>query len=159
MAAHAGRRSATLLAVAALLAGCGDLVPKLRSQPIQGEVRIIRGDADGSAVLAADQGWLCVTGSANLINLPDLSRVDAEIERRALAGGWVNQGGVRLFAGPARDAAVAMGATVLAVGGRDDAWVLVSQIGWELRPIVTPMGRQLLTAGNSIRPCGAAAAR
>ena len=155
MAAHAGRRSAILLAVAALLAGCGDIIPNLRSQPIQAEVRIIRGDAEGSAVLAADQGWLCVTGSASLINLPDMSKVDAEIERRELAGGWVNQGGVRMFAGPARDAAVAMGATVLAVGGREDAWVLVSQIGWELRPIVTPMGRQLLTAGNSIRPCGA----
>jgi hypothetical protein len=155
VAARTGRRSAALAIVALLLAGCSGLTPRLRSEAAQGELRIIRGQADASALLVADQGWLCVTEADILITPPDFSRVDAEIDRRALASGWVNQAGLRMFVGPAHDAAVAMGATVLALGGHDDAWVLVSQTGWELRPIDTPRGHRLLTAANSIRPCGA----
>jgi hypothetical protein len=159
MAVRLGPAPATLAVavgtVGAMLAGCTGLIPNLRSVPAQGELRIIQGEADGGALLAADQGWLCVTAADVIIAVPDLSRVDLEIDRRALAGGWVNQGGIRMFVGPARDAAVAMGATVLALGGRDDAWVLVSGTGWELRPLITPKGHRLLTTANSVRPCGA----
>jgi hypothetical protein len=159
MAGRIGAAPAALAVVVGtagvLLAGCSGLIPNLRSAAPQGELRIIQGEADGNDLLAEDQGWLCVSTAEVLIASPDLSRVDVEIDQRALASGWVNQGGIRMFVGPARDAAVAMGATVLALGGRDDAWVLVSQTGWELRPIVTPRGHQLLTTANSIRPCGA----
>jgi hypothetical protein len=117
------------------------------------ELEILRGEGEGSELIASRLGWSrCRVGRFASIVVPDLDAIDRAAEAAGIDEGWLQLSESRVLIGSSPErAAVALGASILAYGG-NDMWVLVDGRALQLVGFRTPAGRTVWMTTRSMEP-------
>lgn len=121
-------------------------------------LEVLRGEWDAQELISLRLGWSsvgrCMVATDVLTRGPDLRAIDAAAVAAGIDEGWLNlPGSGRVFIGPSvQRAAIALGAPILAFGGRGDTAIFLDGAARGFGGLQTPAGRTAWLTRGMTRP-------